>query len=67
MSAAAPAEAYKLLPDMTPLEVACAVPLLAMTVILGVAPQPFISIIEPSLDQVVRLATDPSFTVLAAR
>jgi len=60
-------EAYKLLPDMTPLEVACAVPLLAMTVILGVAPQPFISIIEPSLDQVVRLATDPSFTVLAAR
>src|SRR5437870_888276 len=60
-------EAYKLLPDMTPLEVACAVPLLAMTVILGVAPQPFISIIDPSLDPVVRLATDPSFTVLAAR
>src|SRR5437870_5881930 len=60
-------EAYRALPDLSRLEIACALPLLAMTVILGVVPQPFIAYIEPSLDQVVRLATDPSFTVLAAR
>jgi NADH-quinone oxidoreductase subunit M len=56
-------EAYRALPDMTPLEVACAVPLLLLTVLFGVLPQPFIAIIEPSLDRVIRLATDPSFTV----
>jgi NADH-quinone oxidoreductase subunit M len=58
-------EAYRALPDMSALEIACAVPLLLLTVLLGVLPQPFIAIIEPSLDRVVRLATDPSFTVAA--
>ena len=58
-------EAYRALPDMSALELACAVPLLLLTVLLGVLPQPFIAIIEPSLDRVVRLATDPSFTVAA--
>ena len=60
-------EAYRALPDMSPLEIACAVPLLVMTVVLGVAPQPFIAIIAPSLDRVIRLATDPSFILAATR
>src|SRR5437588_4639334 len=60
-------EAYRALPDLSPLEVACAVPLLVLTVLLAVLPQPFIAIIEPSVDQVVRLATDPSFHLLASR
>ncbi|HEV8228467.1 MAG TPA: NADH-quinone oxidoreductase subunit M [Candidatus Limnocylindria bacterium] len=56
-------EAYRALPDMSPLEVACAVPLLLLTVLLGVVPQPAIAIIEPSLQQVLRLATDPAYQV----
>jgi NADH-quinone oxidoreductase subunit M len=54
-------EAYRALPDLSPLEIACAVPLLVLTVLLGVFPQPAIDIIEPSLEQVLRLATDPGF------
>jgi NADH-quinone oxidoreductase subunit M len=54
-------EAYRALPDLSPLEVACAVPLLVLTIVLGVFPQPAIDIIEPSLEQVLRLATDPGF------
>jgi NADH-quinone oxidoreductase subunit M len=54
-------EAYRALPDLSPLEVACAVPLLVLTVLLGVFPQPAIDIIEPSLERVLRLATDPGF------
>jgi len=44
---------------MSRLEIACALPLLLLTVLLGVLPQPFIAYIEPSLDRVIRLATDP--------
>src|SRR5437588_5605634 len=54
-------EAYHALPDLSPIEVACAVPLLVLTVLLGVFPQPAIAIIEPSLDRVIHLATDPAF------
>jgi NADH-quinone oxidoreductase subunit M len=54
-------EAYRALPDLSPIEVICAVPLLVLTVVLGVFPQPAIAIIEPSLQQVLRLATDPGF------
>jgi NADH-quinone oxidoreductase subunit M len=54
-------EAYKSLPDLNWLEVACAVPLLVLTVLLGLFPQPAIAIIEPSLDRILRLATDPTF------
>jgi len=54
---------YKGLPDLSPVEVACAVPLLALTVLLGVFPQPAIAIIEPSLDRMLKLATDPTFLV----
>ena len=60
-------EAFRSLPDLSRLEIACALPLLLLTVILGVVPQPFIAYIEPSLDRVIRLATDPSFTVVAFR
>jgi NADH-quinone oxidoreductase subunit M len=56
-------EAYKSLPDLSPLELACAVPLLVLTVALGVFPQPLIAIIEPSLDRILKLALDPSFQV----
>ncbi len=49
-------DAYKDLPDLSPIEVACAVPLLALTVILGVFPQPFIDIITPSVDRMLALA-----------
>ena len=58
-------EAYKALPDLSRLEIACALPLLLLTVILGVVPQPFIAYIEPSVDRLIRLATDPSFIVVA--
>jgi NADH-quinone oxidoreductase subunit M len=56
-------DAYKSLPDMSRLELACAIPLLVLTVALGVFPQPAIAIIEPSLERILRLATDPSFQV----
>jgi NADH-quinone oxidoreductase subunit M len=58
-------EAYRALPDLSRLEVACALPLLVLTVVLGVLPQPFIAYIQPSLDRVIHLATDPSFIVVA--
>jgi NADH-quinone oxidoreductase subunit M len=58
-------DAYRALPDLSRLEIACAVPLLLLTVLLGVLPQPFIAYIEPSVDRVIRLATDPSFIVVA--
>jgi NADH-quinone oxidoreductase subunit M len=57
-------EAYRSLPDLSPVEVACAVPLLALTVILGVVPQPFIRIVEPSLERMIALA---STVVVAAK
>jgi NADH-quinone oxidoreductase subunit M len=60
-------EAYRALPDLSPLEIACALPLLVLTVVLGVVPQPFIAIIEPSLDRVIRLATDPGFVLAGLR
>ena len=50
-------EAYRALPDLSPLEVACALPLLILTVVMGVFPQPFIAIIEPSVARVIALAT----------
>ena len=56
-------EHYLHLPDLSPIEVACAVPLLVLTVLLGIVPQPAIAIIEPSVARVLRLATDPAFLV----
>ena len=57
-------DAYKALPDLSPLEVVAALPLLVLTVVLGVFPQPAIAIIEPSLRRIIALATDPSLVVL---
>jgi NADH-quinone oxidoreductase subunit M len=57
-------EAYRSLPDLSPLEVVCAVPLLVMTVLLGVFPQPAIAIIEPSVRRILAIATDASQVVL---
>ena len=59
-------EHYLHLPDLSPIEVACAIPLLVLTVLLGIVPQPAIAIIEPSVERVLRLATDPAF-LLALR
>ena len=56
-------DAYRALPDLSPLEVACAVPLLVLTVALGVFPQWAIEYIEPSLSRILKLALDPSFQV----
>jgi NADH-quinone oxidoreductase subunit M len=53
-------DAYRALPDLSPLEVACALPLLVLTVVMGVFPQPFIAIIEPSVGRVLALATGSS-------
>lgn len=53
-------EAYRGLPDLSPLEVICATPLLVLTVVMGVFPQPFIAIIEPSVARVIALATGGS-------
>ena len=50
-------EAYRALPDLSPLEVVCAVPLLVLTVLLGVFPQPAIAIIEPSVQRILAFAT----------
>ncbi len=56
-------EAYRALPDMNRVEVFCAVPLLLVTVFLGVMPQAAIAIIEPSVERIIRLAQDPTFQV----
>lgn len=56
-------EAYRALPDLSPLEVACAVPLLVLTVAMGVFPQPFIAIIEPSVARVLALATGAAVAI----
>jgi len=57
-------DAYRSLPDLSPLEVVCAVPLLVLTVVMGVFPQPFIAIVEPSLQRIVALATDTTLAVI---
>jgi NADH-quinone oxidoreductase subunit M len=56
-------EAYKALPDLTPVEVVSAAPLLALTVLFGVLPQPFIDIIEPSLERMLALAAEAAVAV----
>jgi NADH-quinone oxidoreductase subunit M len=56
-------EAYKALPDLTPVEVVSAAPLLALTVLLGVLPQPFIDIVEPSLERMLALAAEAAVAV----
>ena len=49
-------EAYRDLPDLSRLEVACALPLLVLTIVMGVYPQPFIAIIEPSVQRLLEVA-----------
>jgi len=56
-------DAYRALPDLSPLEVICATPLLVLTVVMGVFPQPFIAIIEPSVARVIALATGASAAI----
>ncbi len=56
-------EAYKDLPDLSPVEVASALPLLVLTIALGVFPQPFIRIIEPSLERMLAFASAAAVAV----
>jgi NADH-quinone oxidoreductase subunit M len=56
-------EAYKDLPDLSPVEVASALPLVVLTVLLGVAPQPVIRIIEPSVERMIALASAAALAV----
>jgi NADH-quinone oxidoreductase subunit M len=57
-------EAYKALPDLSAVEVISAAPLLALTILLGVFPQPVIRIIEPSLERMLAFAAQ---TAVAAK
>ncbi len=57
-------EAYRALPDLSPLEVVCAVPLLVLTVLLGVFPQPAIAIIAPSVERILAIAAAGTQVVL---
>lgn len=53
-----PREEHRRLPDLSGLEIACAVPLVVLTILLGVFPQPFIEIIEPSVQRMLSFATE---------
>ncbi len=57
-------EAYRALPDLSPLEVVCALPLLVLTVLLGVFPQPAIAIIAPSVARILAIAAEGTQVVL---
>ncbi len=56
-------EAYQHLPDLNRAELVAVVPLAALTVFLGVYPQFALDIIGPSVDTIVKLATDPTAIV----
>ena len=56
-------EAYRSLPDLSPVEVACALPLVALTFFLGVFPQTAIAIVEPSVERMIALATAASVAI----
>jgi NADH-quinone oxidoreductase subunit M len=57
-------QAYRALPDVNRAELIALLPLAALTVALGVFPQPALDIINPTMDRIVKLATEP--TVLTA-
>ena len=58
-------DAYQGLPDVNRTELVALLPLAALTVALGVFPQPALDIINPTVERIVKLATEPSvLTVL---
>ena len=60
-------EAYRALPDVNRAEVIALVPLAALTILLGVYPQPLLDIINPTLESIVKLATEPTVLSVVAR
>lgn len=56
-------EAYRALPDLSPVEVVSAAPLVALTILLGVFPQAAIRIIEPSVERMLAFATQSALAV----
>ncbi len=59
-------EAYRPLPDVNRAELIALLPLAAFTVLLGVYPQPFLDIVSPTMERIVKLATEPAvLTVLS--
>jgi NADH-quinone oxidoreductase subunit M len=60
-------EAYRALPDVSPVEAAGLLPLAVVTVLLGVYPQFALDIIGPSVDRVVELSRDPTVILATMR
>ena len=60
-------EAYHALPDVNRAEAIALVPLAALTVLLGVYPQPVLDIINPTLSGIVKLATEPTVVGVLVR
>ncbi len=59
-------EAYRALPDLNRAELVALLPLAAFTVLIGVYPQPFLDIINPTMERILKLATEPTvLTVLS--
>ena len=56
-------DAYRSLPDLSPVEVISAAPLVALTILLGIFPQPAIRIIEPSVERMLAFATQAALAV----
>ena len=60
-------EAYRALPDLNRAELIALAPLAALTILLGVYPQPFLDIINPTVANIVKLAAGPAVLTLVAR
>ena len=60
-------EAYRALPDMNRAELVALAPLAALTILLGVYPQPFLDIINPTIQGIVKLASEPAVLGVVAR
>ncbi len=59
--------AYAALPDVNRAELVALLPLAVLTVVIGVAPQPFLDIINPTVERVVKLALEPAVLTLVSR
>lgn len=60
-------EAYQRLPDVNRVEAVALVPLGALTVLLGIFPQVALEYINPSVEALVKLVTDPTATLALLR
>ena len=60
-------EAYRALPDVNRAEVIALVPLAVLTVLLGVYPQPFLDVINPTVESIVKLTQEPAVLTVVSR